>query len=82
MCSPYLDYQKINPNTQLMVIGECIDGCSDPSISNINYFFTIYEEWNIVANDPQKKWIQCVSNTSGNLPFRKYFISIYLIFKF
>lgn len=57
MCKPFSDYQKINPNTQLMVISECIQDCF--SESEINYSFTISQEWTI-KNTYDKKWIQCV----------------------
>ena len=65
MCSPYLDYQKINPNTQLMIISECIDGCSGSSITSLSFQFKISKEWNIISNDPQKKWLACVDSSSG-----------------
>jgi hypothetical protein len=65
MCSPFRDYQKVNPNTQLMIISECVSGCTD--VSSIFYQFTVSKEWNINQDDPQKKWISCVNNASlGN----------------
>ena len=63
MCQPHLDYQKINPNTQLMIIAECNQGCIDTVI--INYEFSIFKEWEVITNDPQKKWVECIPNATG-----------------
>jgi hypothetical protein len=65
MCKPYLDYQKINPNTQLMVIADCIQSCNDAIVTN--YHFSIFIEWNFNLNDPQKKWIECISSGTSKL---------------
>jgi hypothetical protein len=63
MCFPEKDYQKINPNTQLMVIAECASSCFDSTTATFQ--FSVSQQWNIVTDDPQLKWIECVKNTSS-----------------
>ena len=63
MCTPFIDYQKINPNTQLMVIAECTQGCIDSVVTS--YYFSIFKEWQIKKNDPQKKWVECISSATS-----------------
>jgi hypothetical protein len=29
MCKPYLDYQKVNMNEELMIIGQCNQDCDN-----------------------------------------------------
>lgn len=60
MCTPFLDYQKINPNTQLTIIAECISGCFEPDITSFSNLFSISQEWVI---ESRKKWMECVPNT-------------------
>ncbi len=59
MCSPYNGYQKINPQTQLMIIAECTYGCTDDM--TLRYKFGISTEWKINPNDTKIKWIECVN---------------------
>ena len=49
-----------------MIIAECAKGCLDPAMTGLSYQYTIFQEWNIKPNDPQKKWIECILSTSGN----------------
>jgi hypothetical protein len=60
MCQPHLDYQKINPNEELMIIGECKDGCDNVIVNN--YHFSISKQWII---GPEIRWIECISNQSS-----------------
>lgn len=64
MCKPYLDYQKINPNTQLMIVADCQSGCTN--VNSIYYQYKISKLWNIVKNDAQVKWIPCTSYNATN----------------
>jgi hypothetical protein len=65
MCKPFIDYQKINPNTQLMLIAECTEGCIDSAIHG--YHFSIFKEWKIYQNDPQIKWVECISSDTSTV---------------
>ena len=55
MCKPYLDYQKVNPNEELMIIGECKEGCDNVT----GYHFSIFKEWNTGS---ATNWIECTSD--------------------
>ena len=74
MCTPFLDYQKINPNTQKIIIGDCVKGCYESSVSSFSHTYTIYQEWIV---DSRQKWIECVnidSNSSSTSLFNlRYF---------
>ena len=67
MCFPEKDYQKINPNTQLMVIAECLSGCFDANKTSFQFF--VSQQWTIGTNDPQMKWIECVDSGSSEFKF-------------
>ena len=60
MCKPYLDYQKVNPNEELMIIGECNEGCDNVVING--YHFSIFKQWTIGS---EIRWIECISNKSS-----------------
>ncbi len=60
MCQPHLDYQKVNPNEELMIIGECKDGCDNVIVNN--YHFSISKQWIIGS---EIRWIECISNQSS-----------------
>jgi hypothetical protein len=60
MCTPHLDYQKVNPNQELMIIGKCKDGCNDVVVNN--YYFRIFKEW---KTGSVTNWIECITNQSG-----------------
>ncbi len=62
MCKPFLDYQKINPNTQKIIIGDCVKGCYEPNINKFLHTYSIYQEWIV---DSRQKWIECVDLNSG-----------------
>ena len=75
MCKPYFEYQKINPNTQLMVIADCIQDCNDPIVTN--YHFSIFIEWDFSLNDPQKKWIECITTETSRYHLWFYNLKFY-----
>ncbi len=64
MCIPYSDFQKINPNKELMIIAECSQGCNNAKIENFHY--TIYKQWSFGSDDLEEKWVECISNQTGN----------------
>jgi hypothetical protein len=61
MCEPYLDYQKVNMNEELMIIGQC-NQCCDNVVVN-SFHFSIFKEWNIGS---KIKWVECISNKTSN----------------
>jgi hypothetical protein len=54
-CKPYPDHQRVNPNSKLMISGNCAQGCAS---STVTYLFKMYrywsssqlESWNEMAN--------------------------------
>jgi hypothetical protein len=60
MCQPNVDYQKINPNEELMIIAECKDGCDNVVVNH--YYFSILKQWIIGS---ETSWIECISNHSS-----------------
>ena len=62
MCKPHLDYQKVNPNQELMIIGECKDGCDDVVVNN--YYFSIFKE---LKTGSVTNWIECISDQTGRM---------------
>jgi hypothetical protein len=68
MCQPNVDYQKINPNVELMIIGECKDGCDNVVVNH--YHFTIFKQWIIGS---EIRWIECISNHSSKKLIKSIF---------
>jgi hypothetical protein len=62
MCKPYLDFQKVNPNQELMIIGECKDQCNNVVVNN--YYFCIFKEW---KTGSVTNWIECISDQTGRM---------------
>ncbi len=62
MCKPHLDYQKVNPNQELMIIGECKDDCNNVVVNN--YYFSIFKEW---KTGSVTNWIECISDQTGRM---------------
>jgi hypothetical protein len=58
---------KINPNTQLNLIGNCESGCEE--INRIEYIYTVYKYWSFSGNfdDFQEKWLPFtdINSTKG-----------------
>jgi hypothetical protein len=65
LCKPYSDFQKINPNKELMIIAECSQNCYFANIENFHYY-TIYKQWSFGSDDLEEKWVECISNQTGN----------------
>ena len=62
MCRPHLNFQKVNPNSELMIIAEC---AQDDCLGNVtNYHFSIFKEW-VIDSNHQTLWIECNSNQAG-----------------
>ena len=40
LCIPYSKFQKVNPSSDLLIDGECIDGCYDTDV--LEYEFSIF----------------------------------------
>jgi hypothetical protein len=69
-CKPYENYVKINPNTQLNLIGNCESGCE--AINRIDYLYNVYKYWSFSVNyDFQEKWLSFaeMNTTKGVLLF-------------
>jgi hypothetical protein len=80
MCKPFIDNQKLNPNTQLMIIAECSEGCIGSVVNS--FYFSIFKEWKFDQNDPQIKWIECISSdtsTAINLKKRLIYSKLFII---
>lgn len=60
-CIPYRDYFRINPNTQLMIMADCKQGCVNAS--TISYQYRVYRKWLLSDSDTQEKWIECSTNS-------------------
>jgi hypothetical protein len=80
MCKPFIDNQKVNPNTQLMIIAECSEGCIGSVVNS--FYFSIFKEWKFDQNDTQIKWIECISSdtsTAINLKKRLIYSKLFII---
>ena len=42
MCISYAAYKKINPSSQIIVDGTCMDGCTNSFNTTLTYAFNIY----------------------------------------
>ena len=40
-CISYSSYKKINPNSQLIIEGECFDECNKTDVRKIFYYFNV-----------------------------------------
>lgn len=65
-CIPYATYKKVNPSSQIIIDGQCSDGCS--TSTNVSYTFSIYytdENGATLSSSPL--WLELNSTNSEYL---------------
>lgn len=55
MCSPNVEYQRINPTTQAFLTSNCIENCD--SLRNISIHWSIYQGFQTNYPNSDIKWI-------------------------